>query len=73
MFIAPPSLDALRERLIGRGTDDPDAVAARLEVAAREMDAQGEFAQVVVNDRLEDAVAELADVVEGALAGSPDS
>jgi guanylate kinase len=69
VFIAPPSLEALRERLIGRGTDDPDAVTARLEVAARELEAQGEFAQVVVNDRLEDAVTELAEIVEGALAG----
>jgi len=67
VFIAPPSLEALRERLIGRGTDDLDAVAARLEVARRELAAQDEFAQVVVNDRLEDAVGELAGVVEAAL------
>ena len=33
VFIAPPSLDALRTRLIGRGTDDDDEVAARLRVA----------------------------------------
>ena len=33
VFIAPPSLDALRTRLIGRGTDDEDEVAARLRVA----------------------------------------
>ena len=68
VFIAPPSLDALRERLIGRGTDDPAVVAKRLAVAREELDAQGEFAQVVVNDRLEDAVAELTGVVERALA-----
>ena len=68
VFIAPPSLEALRERLIGRGTDDPAVVAERLEVAREELDAQDEFAQVVVNDRLEDAVAELTGVVERALA-----
>ena len=35
VFIAPPSLDALRARLVGRGTDDHDEVAARLRVAER--------------------------------------
>jgi guanylate kinase len=69
VFIAPPSLEALRERLIGRGTDDADVVAERLEVAREELDAQGEFAQVVVNDRLEDAVSELAEIVRSAIAG----
>jgi guanylate kinase len=69
VFIAPPSLEALRERLVGRGTDDPDVVAARLEVAREEVAAQDEFAQVVVNDRLEDAVSELTAIVERAIAG----
>ncbi len=56
IFIAPPSDDALRTRLIGRGTDDPEQVAARLATAREELRAQDEFAHVVVNDRLEDAV-----------------
>jgi guanylate kinase len=68
VFIAPPSLEALRARLVGRGTDDPDQVAERLRTAERELAAQGEFAHVVVNDRLEDAVEELAGIVGTALA-----
>ena len=67
VFIAPPSLDALRTRLIGRGTDDDDQVAARLQVATQELAAQGEFGHVVVNDRLEDAVAQLVAIVAAAL------
>jgi guanylate kinase len=67
VFIAPPSLDALRARLIGRGTDDPADVERRLEVARAELAAQDEFAHVVVNDRLERAVADLERVVRGAL------
>jgi len=55
IFIAPPSEDALRARLVGRGTDDPEQVEARLETAREELRAQGEFRHVVVNDRLEDA------------------
>ncbi|HEX7298221.1 MAG TPA: guanylate kinase [Solirubrobacteraceae bacterium] len=67
VFIAPPSLDALRTRLVGRGTDDEDQVAARLRVAQEELAAQGEFGHVVVNDRLEDAVEELLGIVRTAL------
>jgi guanylate kinase len=59
IFIAPPGAEALRTRLIGRGTDDPQQVAARLATAQAELAAQGEFGHVVVNDRLEDAVADL--------------
>ena len=55
IFIAPPGEDALRARLVGRGTDDPGQVAARLERACEELRAQGEFRHVVINDRLEDA------------------
>ena len=67
VFIAPPSRDALRARLIGRGTDDPDQVERRLATAERELEAQGEFTRVVVNDRLEDAVDELEAIVRSAI------
>jgi guanylate kinase len=59
IFIAPPTAAALRTRLIGRGTDPPEQVAARLERAEEELRAQDEFAHVVVNDRLDDAVQDL--------------
>jgi guanylate kinase len=67
VFIAPPSLEALRARLIGRGTDDPDEVERRLAVAEGELAAQPEFRHVVVNDRLEDALEQLAAIVGGEL------
>jgi len=67
VFIQPPSEDALRARLIGRGTDSPEQVAARLETAREELGAQAEFGHVVVNDRLEEAVAELEELVRGAM------
>jgi guanylate kinase len=68
IFIAPPSEDALRARLIGRGTDSPEDVENRLATAREELRAQGEFGHVVYNDRLEDAVAALEEVVSSALA-----
>jgi guanylate kinase len=55
IFIAPPSEEALRTRLVGRGTDDAEQVTARLDTARAELRAQNEFGHVVINDRLEDA------------------
>jgi guanylate kinase len=69
VFIAPPSLEALRARLVGRGTDDPAEVERRLQVAEEELTAQPEFAHVVVNDRLEDALERLTAIVAGELGG----
>jgi len=65
IFIEPPSEDALRARLVGRGTDSPDQVAARLATARDELGALEEFHHRVVNDRLEDAVGELEQIVRG--------
>jgi guanylate kinase len=73
VFIAPPSLDALRARLVGRGTDEPEDVEQRLRTAQEELRAEPEFGHVVVNDRLEDAVAELESIVRGALRRPLDS
>ena len=70
VFIAPPSVQALRERLEGRGTDDAAEVRRRLTVAEDELAARGEFQHVVVNDRLDAALDELASIVAGALAPS---
>ncbi len=69
VFIAPPSESALRTRLITRGTDSPEAVAARLQAAGDELAAQSEFGHVVVNDRLEEAITELEGIVRESLAG----
>jgi guanylate kinase len=67
VFIAPPSLDALRTRLVGRGTDDAAEVERRLRVAEQELAAQPEFGHVVVNDRLDDALRRLTEIVAGEL------
>jgi guanylate kinase len=67
VFIAPPSEAALKTRLVGRGTDSQEDVARRLDTAREELAAQREFHHVVVNDRLDDAVAELEALVRGKL------
>jgi guanylate kinase len=63
VFIAPPSEDALRTRLVGRGADAPDQIERRLAVAGEEMAAREEFEHVIVNDRLDEAVEELVRLV----------
>ncbi len=60
VFLAPPSFDELSRRLHGRGTEQPDELARRLETARAELAAQDEFDAVVVNDDVARAVAQLA-------------
>ena len=66
IFIAPPTEEALRTRLVGRGHDDPEQVEQRLEVAKAELAAQDEFPYVVQNDRLDEAADQLEAIVRGA-------
>ena len=63
VFIAPPSEEALRTRLVGRGADEPEQIERRLVVAREELAARDEFKHVIVNDRLDDAVQELVQLV----------
>jgi guanylate kinase len=59
VFIAPPSLEALEERLRQRASDAPEQIRNRLAVAPQELAAQEEFSHVVVNDDLGQAIQEL--------------
>ena len=59
VFIAPPSLEALRARLERRASDSPDQIRERLAVAPEELAAREEFGHVVVNDDLDRALGEL--------------
>ena len=63
VFLAPPSLDVLVQRLAGRGTESADAVAARLERAQIELAAEQEFDEVIVNNDVEQAARELATLI----------
>ena len=67
VFIAPPAVEELRARLLGRRTDSEEEVARRLETADAELAARAEFAHVVVNDELEPALDELERIVRAAL------
>ena len=71
IFIEPPDEEALKDRLVGRGTDEPEEVERRLAVAREEMAAAGEFQYRVCNDRLDEAVARLVGIVTGAVHSDP--
>lgn len=58
IFIQPPSIDALRQRLVGRATDAPEVIEDRLARASYELTFAPQFDRVVVNDDLDKAKAE---------------
>ena len=64
LFIQPPSIDELRRRLEGRGTDTPEAIAERLAKAEYEMTFAPQFDHIIVNDDLEQAKQETLELVK---------
>jgi guanylate kinase len=65
IFILPPSRAVLEERLRARGTDSDAVIARRLAEAATDMSHCPEFDYAVVNDRFEQAVADLLSIIDG--------
>lgn len=68
VFIQPPSIEELRKRLIGRGTDTPEVIESRIAKAAYELGFADKFDVVVVNDDLETAKAKALQVIQAFLA-----
>lgn len=68
VFVHPPSVDALRERLLKRHTDPPEVVELRLRNAPGEMAQYREYDYLVMNDDLEQAVSRLVAIVDAELA-----
>ncbi|MEQ8523569.1 guanylate kinase [Gracilimonas sp.] len=63
LFIQPPSIDVLKQRLIDRGTEDDETLALRLERAAKELTYADQFDQVIINDNLDTAYTEVKEAV----------
>ena len=64
IFIKAPSVETLRQRLVKRGTDSPEAIAERVEKASQEMEYAPQFDYVLINDDLATAFGEGEKVVE---------
>ncbi len=65
IFILPPSLEELERRLRDRRTDSPEVISRRLRDALSDMSHWDEFDHIIINDDLEQAVAELEAVLAG--------
>ncbi len=64
IMLLPPTLEELARRLAGRGTEDPQALATRLENAKKEMRAWSMYDYLVVNDRLEKTIAAVETILD---------
>jgi guanylate kinase len=63
VFIKPPSVEELRNRLVGRNTDDPDVIDERVAKAEHELSFSKKFDRTIINDQLETAIAEAEKVI----------
>ncbi len=63
VFVLPPSFEELERRLTGRGTEEPQVVARRLAMAKEELESAGQYDYILVNDVVEEAVADLETIV----------
>lgn len=64
IFIMPPSVEELRKRLTGRGTETPEVIEKRMNAAISEMEYARQCDRVVTNDEVERAAKEIADILE---------
>lgn len=64
IFIAPPDESALFERLKGRGTESDEEIARRLAAAEAELRLSSEYDHIVINDRVDDAVLEIENLMK---------
>ena len=69
VFIQPPSIEELRNRLTGRGTDAPEVIEDRIARASFELTFAPKFDKVVINDDLDKAKAEALKIVKDFLLG----
>jgi guanylate kinase len=68
IFIMPPSIEELRNRLVGRGTDSAETIEKRVAKADFEISKAPEFDHVVINDKLEEAVKQAEQIINNFLA-----
>ncbi len=64
IFVAPPDVETLHTRLVGRGTENPEEIARRVEAAGLELSKQHEYDYIVINDVLDQAVEEIKEIIK---------
>lgn len=63
LFVMPPSADALKERLVGRGTETPDVIAQRLALSSKESQYMNGYDYLVINDQIENSVEQVHAII----------
>ena len=66
IFVLPPTFEELKKRLIGRGTESPEEIQARLETGRKEIEMALDYDYIVVNDQVETAACRLAEIIRSA-------
>ena len=64
IFVMPPSLEELRRRLVGRGTEAPEAIERRFGAARQELELMGNYTYAVVNDTVGKAASRIATIIQ---------
>ena len=64
VFLLPPTMDELKNRIIKRGTETEEDIELRLKNAFEELDFVGEYDYFVVNDKVEDAVKDIEHIIK---------
>ena len=67
IFIAPPSMEILKERLIGRGTETPEDIERRFATASSEVIAMNHYDYVVINEQIEIGVSQMESIITAEL------
>lgn len=63
VFVTPPTIEELRSRLTGRGTETADVIASRLRRAAEESEGMDNYDYILINDQVEDCVDQLHQII----------
>lgn len=69
IFIAPPSLEELENRLRGRGTESDDVIKSRVAKATQELEYKKQYKRIVINDDLNQAVEDVRKIILDAMKG----
>ncbi|MBQ3475348.1 MAG: guanylate kinase [Bacilli bacterium] len=64
IFIMPPSMEVLKNRLMNRGTDSKESIEGRLDIAKKEIGISDKYDFIIINDNLEKAVRDLENVIK---------
>ena len=64
LFVTPPSAQTLKDRLVGRGTEEPDVIAQRLAISSKESHLMDKYDYLIINDILEDSVNKVHTIIQ---------